>query len=108
MGLALMVAVLLNDSVNVTVTTSPYEKGGSPPVNIDIIEPVAGFRLVLQRDDGEKLDVKGGGRPGQKGAIQLAHPEGKFSGEGELAVHNPDRSSRALPLVSEASGSWAL
>ena len=96
--LTLLVATLLTDVVDVTITTMPYKKGDMPSVNILILEPLAGFRLQLARSDGKKVDVKGGGKPGQKRVIELIQPEGSFTWKGELQVNYTNGQSGIMPL----------
>ncbi|MBL8951130.1 MAG: OmpA family protein [Myxococcaceae bacterium] len=95
---ALLAATLLSQAVDVSVTTTPYKKGDMPSVNILILEPIAGFRLMLTRNDGKKLDVKGGGKPGQKRVIDLVQTEGKFTWKGELSLNYKDGTTGAMPL----------
>ncbi len=101
--LALLAATLLSQAVDVTVTTTPYKKGGMPSVNITILAPIAGFRLQLVRSDGKKLDVKGGGKPGQKRVIELVQTEGKFGWKGELSLNYNDGTTGSMPLEFETA-----
>src|SRR5262245_59348832 len=98
MHFALLAATLLTDVVDVSITTTPYKKGDMPSGNVTMREPLAGFRLRLTRSDGKKLDVKGGGKPGQKRVIELVQPEGKFTWKGELGLNYPDGTTGAMPL----------
>jgi outer membrane protein OmpA-like peptidoglycan-associated protein len=98
MVLSLLVATMLTDVVDVSITRSPYRKGEMPSVNITILEPIAGFRLQLQRSDGKKVDVKGGGKPGQKRVIELVQPEGAFTWSGELSINYTNGQSGVMPL----------
>ena len=98
MILSLLVATFLTDVVDVTITRSPYKKGGMPAVNITILEPIAGFRLQLTRSDGKKLDTKGGGKPGQKRVIELIQPEGQFTWTGELSINYTNGQTGVMPL----------
>lgn len=97
MLLSLLVATLLTDVVDVSVTRVP-KKGGMPEVNITILEPIAGFRLQLTRSDGKKVDVKGGGKPGQKRVIELVQPEGSFTWKGELGLNYTNGQTGLMPL----------
>ena len=108
MPITLFLATLLSQAVDVTVTTTPYKKGGMPSVNIQILEPIAGFRLQLTRSDGKKLDVKGGGKPGQKRVIELLQTEGKFSWKGELSLNYPDGNTGSMPLEFDTAVWGAL
>src|SRR4051812_1983795 len=101
--LTLLVAALLTDVVDVTITTQPYKKGDMPSVNILILEPLAGYRLQLTRSDGKKIDVKGGGKPGQKRVIDLLQPEGKFGWKGELGINYKDGTTGSMPLEFETA-----
>jgi outer membrane protein OmpA-like peptidoglycan-associated protein len=100
MGLSsLLVALLLTDAIDVSVTTTPPTKGAMPSVNVHILEPIMGFRLKLKRTpDGKTFDVKGGGKPGVTRTIELVQSEGQFSYEGELSVNFPNGTSSAMPL----------
>jgi outer membrane protein OmpA-like peptidoglycan-associated protein len=97
--LSLLVATLLADAVDVSVTTRPELKKGLPTVHVHILEPIAGFRLKLKRSDGKELDVKGGGKPGVTRDIELAQGEGKFTWSGELSVNFHNGTSQAMPLT---------
>lgn len=99
MVLSLLALTLLTDAVDVSVTTRPELKKGLPTVHIHILEPIAGFRLKLKRNDGKELDVKGGGRPGVIRDVELAQPEGKFTWSGELSVNFPNGTTQAMPLT---------
>jgi len=73
-----------------------------PSVAIQIREPIAGFWLQLERDDGKKVDVKGGGEPGVTRTIDLPQAEGKAKWKGELRVNFPRRGEvGTLPLAFE-------
>jgi outer membrane protein OmpA-like peptidoglycan-associated protein len=95
---SLLVATLLSNVVEVSVTTSPADKQSLPTVNIHILEKIMGFELKLTRSDGKTLDVKGGGKPGVTRFIELAQPEGKFNWKGELSCNMPDGTTQAMPL----------
>src|SRR4051812_9525728 len=99
MLLSLMVATLLTDAIDVSITTRPELKRGLPTVHVHILEPIAGFRLKLERSDGKKLDVKGGGKPGVTRDIELPQGEGKFSYQGELSVNFNNGTTQAMPLT---------
>src|SRR6185436_8412651 len=98
MILSLFVATMLTDVIDVSITRTPYKKGEMPAVNITILEPLAGFWLKLERSDGKKVDVKGGGKPGQKRTIDLVQPEGAFTYKGELSVNYMNGTSGIMPL----------
>jgi len=73
-----------------------------PSLSLRIVEPIAGFWLKLERNDGKKLDVKGGGAPGVTRTIDLPQPEGKAKWKGELQVNFPRHGeSGTLPLDFE-------
>src|SRR3954463_6346099 len=99
MVLSLLALTLLTDAVDVSVTTRPELKKGGPQVHVNILEPIAGFRLKLKRSDGKELDVKGGGKPGVTRDIELAQPEGKFTWVGELGVNFPNGTTQVMPLT---------
>jgi outer membrane protein OmpA-like peptidoglycan-associated protein len=98
MLLSLLVATFLTDAVEVSITTTPESKKGLPTVHVHILEPIAGFRLKLKRDDGKEIDVKGGGKPGVTRHIELAQGEGKFTWTGELTINFTNGTSGAMPL----------
>lgn len=91
------------DAVYVSLTPRALIGKGLPAVNVQIQEPIAGFRLLLTRSDGKTVDIKGGGRPGQTRVLELAQPEGTFGYKGELAVNLPNAQSFTMPLEFEAS-----
>jgi outer membrane protein OmpA-like peptidoglycan-associated protein len=101
--LTLLIATLLTDTVDVSITTTPYRKGEMPSVNVTILEPLAGFRLQLTRSDGKKVDVKGGGKPGQRRVIELVQPEGKFGWKGELSINYKDGTTGSMPMEFETA-----
>jgi len=99
MGLStLLVAMLLTDAVEVSVTRTPYDKGALPAVNVHILERIMGFKLKLTRSDGKQMEVKGGGKPGVTRIIELVQPEGHFGWKGELSINLPDGTSSSMPL----------
>ncbi len=90
------------EAVQLSVKNRELIGKGVPMVLVQIDEPIAGFRLKLQRSDGKAIDVKGGGRPGQVREIPLTQPEGKFGYKGELLVNLPDGSTSSMPVAFDA------
>lgn len=92
------------DSVYVSVSNQRMLIGkGVPSVDVQILEPIAGFWLKLTRSDGKKVSIKGGGRPGQTRVLELAQPEGRFEYEGELTVNLANGTSSSMPLKFDAA-----
>lgn len=89
------------DAVELSVTNRTMVGKGLPNVQVHILEPIAGFRLQLVRDDGKKLDVKGGGRPGVTRTIDLPQAEGVASWKGELTINLPKGETATMPLEFE-------
>lgn len=75
---------------------------GMPSLNVQILEPIAGFRVKLKRSDGKELDIKGGGKPGVVRNVVLSQPEGSFKYSGELIVNFPNGTSSSMPLEFDA------
>jgi outer membrane protein OmpA-like peptidoglycan-associated protein len=98
---ALLPTLALADSVNVSLTNKALKGKGSPAVHIEILEPIAGFRLTLARDGGKPQEWKGGGRPGVTRTIELPQPEGLAKWVGELVVNNPNGTTGTMPLEFE-------
>jgi outer membrane protein OmpA-like peptidoglycan-associated protein len=69
-----------------------------PKITINILEPIAGWRLSLKRSDGSVLQHKGGGPVGSAGVVMLKHPEGSFAWEGGLTVRYPNTTEAFMPL----------
>jgi outer membrane protein OmpA-like peptidoglycan-associated protein len=95
---SLLVALLLGESIDVSVTRTPHNKGELPAVNVHILERIMGFELKLERSDGKKIDVKGGGKPGVTRVIELPQGEGKYGYKGDLSINLPDGTSQSMPL----------
>ncbi|MHB8878672.1 MAG: OmpA family protein [Myxococcaceae bacterium] len=92
------------DAVYVSLSNQRAMLGQTvPAVNVQILEPIAGYRLTLKRSDGKTVDIKGGGRPGQTRILDLSQPEGKFEYEGELLVNLPNGSTSTMPMKFEAA-----
>lgn len=91
----------LADSVNVNLTNKALKGKGLPAIHIEILEPIAGFRLTLARDGGSPQEWKGGGKPGVTRTIELPQPEGTAKWVGELIVNNPNGTTGAMPLEFE-------
>jgi len=106
-GPLLLVALSLSslrargDAVDVQLHPKAALGKGDPDIAIRILEPIAGFHLDLTRSDGTKVDVKGGGKPGQSRVIPLPQPEGKFSYQGTLTVSFADAQTGSMPLAFE-------
>ncbi len=98
LALLVLPGTALADAVDVSLSGRALVGQGVPTVNLQIIERIAGFELRLKRSDGKAVSIKGGGKPGQKRALPLDQPEGKFHYEGELAVNYPDGTTGSMPL----------
>lgn len=99
--LALLPALALADSVNVSIRNQVPKGKGQPAVMIEILEPIAGFRLTLSRDGGKLQEWKGGGKPGVTRTIELSQPDGVAKWAGELVVNNPNGTTGTMPLEFE-------
>jgi outer membrane protein OmpA-like peptidoglycan-associated protein len=102
-SLALVPGLSWADAVNVSVQPRAMIGKGLPALIVEIEEPIAGFELKLKRSDGKDLDIKGGGRVGQKRTIDLPQPEGSFTYKGELLVNLPRGESASMPLEFQAT-----
>ncbi|MFZ5471121.1 MAG: OmpA family protein [Myxococcota bacterium] len=89
------------DAIDVSVSGRALIGQGVPTLNVHILEPIAGFRVKLNRSDGKPVDIKGGGKPGVTRALQLDQPEGTFTYQGELTVNFPDGTTSSMPLQFE-------
>lgn len=98
LALVLCSTPALADSVSVSLNPKTKMGENYPSVNVQILEPVAGFRLQLKRSDGKDVDIKGGGRPGVTRNLDLPQPEGKFSYKGELTLNLPNGTTASMPL----------
>lgn len=90
------------DVVSVSITNRAFIGKGFPTVDVQILEPIAGFRLKLKRSDGKTVDIKGGGKPGQTRKLELVQPVGMFTYEGALSVNLPDGKTSDMPLAFDA------
>ncbi len=100
---ALAASSALADVVDVSISPTAQRGKGLPFVSVQILEPIAGFRLMLTRDDGKKVDVKGGGKPGVTRRIELEQKEGKAAWKGELVVNAPNGTQSTMPLEFETT-----
>ncbi|MFO0596618.1 MAG: OmpA family protein [Myxococcaceae bacterium] len=104
---ALLLTVLLAnaafaDAVNVSLTNKALKGRGDPlAVHVEILEPIAGFRLVLTRDGGKPQEWKGGGKPGTTRHIELDQPEGVSKWVGELTINFKNGTTGTMPLEFE-------
>ena len=98
---ALLPALVFADSVNVSLTNKALKGKGTPAVHIEILEPIAGFRLVLAKDGGKPQEWKGGGRPGVTRTIELTQSEGTTKWAGELIINLPNGTTGNMPLEFE-------
>ena len=98
---ALLPALALADSVNVSLTNKALRGKGLPAVHIEILEPIAGFRLSLARDGGKPQEWKGGGKPGVTRTIELTQGEGTAKWAGELVINLPNGTTGTMPLEFE-------
>lgn len=98
---ALVPALALADSVNVSLTNKALKGKGLPAVHVEILEPIAGFRLTLSKDGGKPQEWKGGGRPGVTRTIELPQSEGTAKWAGELVINLPNGTTGNMPLQFE-------
>jgi outer membrane protein OmpA-like peptidoglycan-associated protein len=98
---ALLPALAFADSINVSLTNKALKGKGMPAVHIEILEPIAGFRLVLSKDGGKPQEWKGGGRPGVTRTIELNQAEGTAKWAGELIINLPNGTTGNMPLEFE-------
>lgn len=99
--LALLPAFAFADAINVTLTNKAMKGKGSPAVHIEILEPIAGFRLTLSRDGGKPQEWKGGGKPGTTRNVDLSQPDGVSKWSGELVINLPNGTTGSMPLEFE-------
>jgi outer membrane protein OmpA-like peptidoglycan-associated protein len=92
----------LADAVRVSLQPRAAVGKGLPALQVHIEEPIAGFEVVLERGDGQKVRVKGGGQPGVTRTLPLEQPEGRFHYEGELVVRFADAEEARMPLSFDA------
>lgn len=93
----------LADDVEVELVQNALRGQGLPAVKVHVLSPIAGFRLLLTRSDGKKVDLKGGGRPGTVRTLDLEQPEGTFSWKGELQVNGTRGTTDSMPLEFETT-----
>lgn len=98
---ALIPALAFADSVNISLTNKALKGKGLPAVHVEILEPIAGFRLTLARDGGKPQEWKGGGKPGVTRTIELPQPEGTAKWAGELVINLPNGTTGTMPLEFE-------
>ena len=91
----------LADSVNISLTNKALKGKGLPAVHLEILEPIAGFRLTLAKDGGKAQEWKGGGKPGVTRTIELNQAEGTAKWAGELVINLPNGTSGTMPLEFE-------
>jgi hypothetical protein len=99
--LLLVAAPALADAIDVSLT-SHVPRGKVPTLQVHILEPIAGFKLDLTRNDGKALEVKGGGKPGVIRTIDLEQPEGRVHWSGALTINLPDGTTGAMELDFDA------
>ena len=102
LAVLLLAAPAWAESVDISLTPRAELGKGYPQVHVNILEPIAGFKLKLTRSDGQVKEWKGGGPPGTTRSIDLEQPEGKFSYEGELSINNKNGTSASMPLTFDA------
>ncbi len=95
---ALLSSLALADSVNVALTNKAIKGKGLPAVHVEILEPIAGFKLTLARDGGKPQEWKGGGKPGVTRHIELTQPDGVAKWAGELVINLPNGTTGTMPL----------
>lgn len=91
------------DAIDVQLSPKAELGKGAPLLTIRILEPIAGYHVELKRSDGQALDLKGGGRPGQTRTIELMHPEGTVQWEGGITVNYPRGGEGFMPLQFETA-----
>jgi hypothetical protein len=99
--LLLVAAPALADAIDVSLT-SRVPRGKVPSLQVHILEPIAGFKVALTRNDGKTLEVKGGGKPGVVRTVDLEQPEGRFHWSGALTINLPDGTTGAMDLDFDA------
>lgn len=99
--LALLPSLAFADAINVSLTNKAVKGKGSPAVHIEILEPIAGFRLSLSRDGGKPQEWKGGGKPGVTRTIELTQADGLAKWAGELNINFPNGTTGTMPLEFE-------
>lgn len=99
--LPLLSALAFADSINVSLTNKALKGKGMPAVHIEILEPIAGFRLTLAKDGGKPQEWKGGGKPGVTRTIELPQSEGTAKWAGELIINLPNGTTGNMPLEFE-------
>ncbi|WP_224249524.1 OmpA family protein [Hyalangium gracile] len=77
---------LAGDAIQVSASNRMALGQGMPSLEIQILEPIAGYEVKLKRSDGKTFEFKGTGQPGTTRTIPLEQPEGKFHYEGELTL----------------------
>lgn len=98
----LVPALAWADAVTVSIINRAELGKGVPHIQVHIHEPIAGFKLELQRSDGKKISEKGGGPPGVTRTLQLQQPEGRFHYTGELSVVYRTSETASMPLDFDA------
>lgn len=99
--LALLPAFAFADAVSVSVTNKAMKGQGTPAVHVEILEPIAGFRLTLSRDGGKPQEWKGGGKPGTTRTLPLTQPDGVAKWAGELVINLPNGTTGSMPMEFE-------
>lgn len=99
--LALLPAFAFADAVSVSVTNKAMKGQGTPAVHVEILEPIAGFRLTLSRDGGKPQEWKGGGKPGTTRTLPLSQPDGVAKWAGELVINLPNGTTGSMPMEFE-------
>ena len=99
--LALLPALAFADAVSVSVTNKAMKGQGTPAVHVEILEPIAGFRLSLSRDGGKPQEWKGGGKPGTTRTLPLSQPDGVAKWAGELVINLPNGTTGSMPMEFE-------
>lgn len=90
------------DAIAVTLHKRAQLGHGSPSLDVEIIERIAGFEVDLTRTDGKKLHFKESGKPGATKKIALPQGEGAQHYSGELTVNFPNGGAASLPLEFDA------
>lgn len=99
--LALLPAFAFADAVSVSLTNKAMKGQGTPAVHVEILEPIAGFRLTLSRDGGKPQEWKGGGKPGTTRTLPLSQPDGVAKWAGELVINLPNGTTGSMPMEFE-------
>lgn len=77
---------LAGDAIQVSAENRMALGQGMPSLQVQILEPIAGYEVKLKRSDGKTFEFKGNGQPGTTRTHELEQPEGHFHYDGELTL----------------------